>query len=118
MKIVADENMAHGIVARLRASGHEVIFIAEIAQGNADIDVLALALQEQAIVLTDDKDFGDLVMFQKRPSWGVILAHLDGISVSDRAEMILSLLNDHAQELFGAFTVISGHNIRIRRLPS
>ena len=65
MKILADENIAPLIVDRLRQEGYQVEHVAEFAKGIADIDVLGIANEQGAILLTDDKDFGDLVIYQQ-----------------------------------------------------
>ncbi|KYF50440.1 hypothetical protein BE08_17255 [Sorangium cellulosum] len=60
--ILADENIAAPIVERLRADGVTVLQVAEIAPTVADSEVLRLAAEHDAIVLTGDKDFGELVV--------------------------------------------------------
>ncbi len=117
MKLLADENIARQIVERLRADGHDVTFILEAGRGSDDEDVLDVAHGEGAILLTDDKDFGDLVMFQRRPSAGVILLRLEGVPPQERAEMVSALLREHTADLAEAFTVVKRDNVRIRRLP-
>ena len=64
MKLVADESVDAQIVEGLRTSGHEVIYFAELAPGTEDRDVLAVANGSQALLLTADKDFGELVFRQ------------------------------------------------------
>jgi predicted nuclease of predicted toxin-antitoxin system len=118
MKLLADENIARQIVERLRADGHDVAFVLETNRGNDDEDVLDVAQREGAILLTDDKDFGDLVMFQRRPSAGVILFRLEGMAPLERAELVSTLIREHAAEIGGAFTVVKRDNVRIRRLPA
>lgn len=117
MKLLADENIARQIIERLRRDGNTVLSIAETASGSADDDVLDLANQQGAILLTDDKDFGDLVMFQRRPSQGIILVRLEGLSPADRAELVADVLRVHADELAGGFTVIKRQTVRTRPLP-
>lgn len=117
MKLLADENMARQIVDRLRQEGHAVTFVAEAASGSDDKDVLSLAHQQGAILLTDDKDFGDLVVLQRRPSAGVILIRLEGMPPAERAELVAGVIRTRAGELPGAFTVIKRQTVRIRPLP-
>lgn len=62
MKLLADENMARPVVERLRQDGHQVEYIAEGPRGGTDTDIIDLANRTAAIVLTDDKDFGELVV--------------------------------------------------------
>ncbi|WP_292774218.1 DUF5615 family PIN-like protein [Nostoc sp. NMS9] len=58
MKFLGDENLDWQIVERLRLDGHEVLYVVEMEQGIPDDEVLNLANNESAILLTSDKDFG------------------------------------------------------------
>ncbi len=104
MKIVADENIESEIVDGLRTAGHEIIDIKATHPGIDDRAVLDLAADEGAILLTRDKDFGELVYREGRLNSGVILLRIDR---SHRVESLLSLLADHEAELVGAFSVIT-----------
>ncbi|MFQ5739316.1 MAG: DUF5615 family PIN-like protein [Acidobacteriota bacterium] len=66
MKCVADENVDSSIVTALRDSGHDVWYVAEEKRGIEDDEVLQKAAGENALLLTGDKDFGDLVFRQAR----------------------------------------------------
>lgn len=57
MKFLADVNIDRRIIDRLRADGHDVLWVAEINRELDDIALLRLAWQEGAIILTNDKDF-------------------------------------------------------------
>ncbi|MEH2408585.1 DUF5615 family PIN-like protein [Nostoc sp.] len=59
MKFLGDENLDWQIVERLRLDGHEVLYVMEIQSGITDDEVLNLANNESAILLTSDKDFGE-----------------------------------------------------------
>jgi len=56
---LADECVAASLVAFLRISGHDVLYVAEAAAGMNDADVMALAWREKRLLLTEDKDFGE-----------------------------------------------------------
>jgi predicted nuclease of predicted toxin-antitoxin system len=58
---LADECVAAPLVNSLRAAGHDVTYVAEVAASLGDTDVIALAMRENRVLLTEDKDFGDLV---------------------------------------------------------
>lgn len=73
MKILADEGVDRPIVERLRQNSHQVWHVAEMEAGSADEAVLDLANREGAVLLTTDKDFGELVFRQERMTKGVIL---------------------------------------------
>ena len=85
MKIVADEGVDGPIVARLREDGHEVDYVAEIEPGISDDRVLSLANERQALLITTDNDFGELVVRQGRLNAGVLLLRLPGVSPSQKA---------------------------------
>jgi predicted nuclease of predicted toxin-antitoxin system len=82
MMLVADEGVDKSIVDALRASGHTVKYFAEVGAGSSDKDVLAAANEAQSLLLTCDKDFGELVYRQRLTSSGVVLIRLDGFSAS------------------------------------
>ncbi|MEA5564811.1 DUF5615 family PIN-like protein [Anabaena sp. UHCC 0399] len=118
MKFLADENLDWQIVERLRQDGHLVWYVAEMERGISDDVVLHLANQEEAILLTSDKDFGELVFRLRRIASGVVLIRLAGLSTISKAEITVNAINQHNSELLGAFTVISPTAIRIRKLEN
>jgi predicted nuclease of predicted toxin-antitoxin system len=68
------------------------------------------------LLLTSDKDFGELVLRLRRLAAGVILLCLAGLANSEKADLVVQVIRQHGDELVGAFTVISPRNLRIRRL--
>ena len=79
MKCVADENVDSAIETALRSAGHDVWYVAEEARGILDDEVLRRAADENALLLTSDKDFGDLVFRQGKSDSGVLLIRLAGV---------------------------------------
>jgi predicted nuclease of predicted toxin-antitoxin system len=116
MKFLADENMDAEIVDQLRQEGHEVWYVIEMEPGISDDEVLALANRESAILITADKDFGELVFRLRRIATGVILIRLAGLSTAVKGDIIIETIQEHESELFSAFTVLSPTSIRIRKL--
>ena len=114
MKLVADESIDGPIVERLRVSGFEVVAIAEVEPGLGDDEVLSLANERHAVLLTGDKDFGDLVFRMGRVSAGVILVRLSGLKPGRKAEVVDAWMQAHRGEMIGSFTVITPGGIRIR----
>lgn len=114
MNLVADEGIDGPIVTRLRAEGHRVWYVAEMAPGIADSEVLQIANDENAILLTFDKDFGDLVFRQGLVTQGVILLRLHGLSPMQKADLIARIIDTYSDELKFAFSVITKTRIRIR----
>ena len=118
MKFLADECVDRQIVDRLGQEGHEVLYVAEMKPGIADEEVLNLANQEKSILLTADKDFGELIFRQGKIAKGVILVRLAGLSPGVKAEVVTDAIKDHAGELLQAFSVITPVTVRIREKVS
>jgi predicted nuclease of predicted toxin-antitoxin system len=118
VKLVADECIPLPVVEHLRAVGHEVIWIRDLAAGAPDPAVLERALLLEAPLLTEDLDFGELVFRDQFGSAGVIILRMSGLSNASKAHTLASALRDHEAQLIGALTVISPGQIRIRRLET
>jgi predicted nuclease of predicted toxin-antitoxin system len=115
MNLLADENVDQQIVERLRQDGHSVLYVAEMAPGVSDDVVLAQANQQGAVLVTADKDFGELVYRQGRIHCGVLLLRLAGLSPTAKADITSAVLRDRGPEIQDAFAVASRRNVRIRR---
>ena len=76
MRLLADENIHADLVVWLRAQKHDVVYAAEFLQQTEDSSLLLLAEAQQRVVITDDKDFGELVFHRHLPTSGVILLRL------------------------------------------
>ena len=112
---LADESVDAPIIASLRAGGFDVLAIAELAPGVTDQHVFDLANERSRVLITADKDFGDLVFRQRRITGGVALLRLAGLSAEQKASIVLGAIATHLAELSGAFTVIAPTQVRIRQ---
>jgi predicted nuclease of predicted toxin-antitoxin system len=72
VKVLADECCDAPLVRGLRSDGHDVLYAKEIAPGADDEFVLELACSERRILLTEDKDFGELVVRLGMPAYGIL----------------------------------------------
>jgi predicted nuclease of predicted toxin-antitoxin system len=114
VNFVADENIDRQIVDGLRQIGHEVWSIAEQESGIADELILEQARVRMAILITGDKDFGELVFRMLRVSHGVVLIRLPGLSPTTRADRVVAVIADLADRIVGSFTVIDSTGVRVR----
>lgn len=117
MRWVADENVDHPIVLAMRAAGHEVWSVADQDPGLGDDEVLQRARDSEAVLLTADKDFGELVFRKRLVPDGVLLIRLPGMAPREKAQVVVSMLERHAAELVRAFAVLTPNSLRIRQLP-
>lgn len=115
MKFLADESIDRPIVEKLRQEGYKVWYVAEMEPGISDDMVLDIANRESALLLTADKDFGELVFRLHRLMSGIILIRLAGLSPQLKAEIVAKMINKHLGELPNAFVVISPATFRIRK---
>lgn len=118
MKLLADEGIDAAVVARLRSAGHEVTYIAELDPGIDDEQVLTLATAEAAVLLTADKDFGELVFRRRQVTAGVLLVRLPGLAPVRKAALVNLVVNRYQDQLLGAFAVIRPGSVRVRRAAS
>ncbi len=115
MHVVADECIDRQIVERLRGENHDVLYMAEMGSSIPDEIILERANQENALLLTADKDFGELIFRQNRILGGVLLIRLPGYSQVEKAKIVSSVIDDHSNKLFQSFTVVSPGMVRIRK---
>ncbi|HEU5367150.1 MAG TPA: DUF5615 family PIN-like protein [Ktedonobacterales bacterium] len=112
------ENVVRQIAEGLRQDGHEVQRIKDIARGSVDPVVLTLANQDGSLLLTGDKDFGELVFRQHQRTLGVILIRLDGLPHEEKARIVRRAFQEKGPMLLHAFTVITRRGIRVRQTPT
>ena len=114
MRFVADESVDGPIVRGLRDAGHEVAYVAELAPGLADEAVLALAHERGALLVTADKDFGELVFARALPHEGVILLRLHGLGAADKVNRVVAAVAHEPDALLRTFTVVDAQETRRR----
>jgi predicted nuclease of predicted toxin-antitoxin system len=115
VNLLADEGVELAVVERLRQDGHDVLYVAELAPSVADEDVLREANARGALLITADKDFGELVFRQRRVHRGVVLLRLAGLANEIKAQIVAEVCRERAEVLPGAFSVIAAGQVRIRR---
>jgi len=115
---LANENFPAATVAWLRRQGHDVLHAAETRVGASDAELLSAANDDGRIVLTFDRDFGELVFHQRKsPACGIVLFRLRDQS----PEVILPFLQSFFEsepDLNGFFTVASPGQFRQTPLTS
>ena len=116
MKLLADECCDLGLVEALRRDGHDVLFAVEEMQGAIDEVILARAFDEDRLLLTEDKDFGELVYRLSLSAQGIVLLRFGPREHAIKINRLLDLLKEHAARLMGSFVVLEADKIRFRPL--
>ena len=119
MNFLLDQSADFRLIPHLRALGHDVAAISRnYPPGLPDADVLAIARQEQRILIVADRDFGELIFQQGLAPTGVIFFRLPGASLSTKIEHLNRVLHEHAEALArGAFLVVTPGRIRVAGPP-
>ena len=117
MRFLADQNFPRRAILALRAIGHDVVWIEEDAPGASDDMILARAEAEGRILLTFDKDFGELAYHAGLPATcGIVLFRLPLRRTRQGSAWLAALINAR-DDWSGRFSVIEPGRIRTRDLP-
>ena len=114
LRILVDTSLGLSLEATVRDSGHDAVFVRDIDPRLPDSAALDLAVRDDRLVLTMDKDFGELVYRARRGHRGVLLLRLEEQSASVSAPLLAMILRDYTELLEGHFAVYQGGRLRIR----
>ncbi len=116
MKFIIDESSGKAIAQFLISQGYDVIYVGDFMEQALDEEVLKYATAENRILVTNDKDFGELVYKKYKKVAGLILIRSKDESPSRRIQLIKYLLDQHLHQIEGSFIVVTEKVVRIRRL--
>ena len=114
MNLIADESVDFGIIIRLRQMGIGVVSISEDSSGIKDTEVIKIANENQCLLITEDKDFGELTYRLKLVHWGILLIRLSEIARKERIELVSEIIEKHFDKLQHNFSVLSKSGLRIK----
>jgi len=116
MRFLADESCDGAVVRAMREAGHDVTSVRDTMRGASDRSVLDAARSERRLLLTEDKDFGELVFARGAPALGVLLLRYPMAARSLVARRVIDFVAVRGAELDGCFVVIEASRTRVRRL--
>jgi predicted nuclease of predicted toxin-antitoxin system len=117
IRFLADENVSRLVIERLRAAGFDVESVRETRPGAPDKDILDAADSDNRVLVTEDRDFGELVIRQRLKVRGIILLELDRVTSAAEAELVAEVVRIHASKLTGNLLVVEPARVRVRPLP-
>lgn len=116
MQFAVDESTGAAVAEYLRSLGYHVLVVAETMPQADDVDILTRATAERRIVITNDKDFGELVFRSGQAHQGILLLRLRDESAANRVRVVKSVLDRYGDRLTGHFVVATENNVRVRPL--
>ena len=114
MVLVADESVDFGIIKDLRRNGISVFSISEDFPGIKDIDVLQISHERNCLLITEDKDFGELTYRLKLKHKGILLIRLSDIPRKERIKLATKTIEKHFDKLKNHFSVLTKIRLRIK----
>ena len=118
MRWLVDECVDAALVELLRELGHDAIYMSDVEPRATDAEVMRRAVNEDRLVLTEDKDFGELVFRQAKPVPGLILLRIESARRSLKWPRLLAAIERFGEALFGRYTVVEEVRLRSRVLRS
>ena len=112
MKFLVDVNLGRKFTSLVKKAGHDVIYAKDLYPITSDEEILNKAVHERRVIITNDKDFGELVFLHGRKAKGIILLRTASTDAFVRFELIKDVLG----KAEGKFIVIKEGKMRIRAL--
>lgn len=113
--LVVDESVDYEIIRRLVKEDFEIFSIHDRHPGISDDEVLRIANDLGCLLITEDKDFGELTFRLRLSHKGILLVRLSGLSRTDRIESTVEAIKKHYKEFQLNFSVLTETGLRIKR---
>ena len=115
-KFLIDESCGRKLCIFLREKGFDALFVGDIFPSTLDQHVLAYAKNEERVLVTNDKDFGELLFRLRLPSSGVIFLRLKNDNLVSRRQHLLEVIKEFNTKLSISFIIVTEGKVRIRKL--
>ncbi|MDQ6758180.1 MAG: DUF5615 family PIN-like protein [Bacteroidota bacterium] len=116
MIFIADESTDTNIISSLRENNFSVLSIQETYAGMEDDTILKMCNETRHLLITEDKDFGDLVYHLQMPHHGIILVRCNEMSNIEKAKRVVTVIKVHQPDIQNCFVVITPSQVRIRKI--
>jgi predicted nuclease of predicted toxin-antitoxin system len=116
VRLLVDECCDPHLVAALRRAGHDVHYVLEIDSGASDEQLITLSIQQDRILITEDKDFGELAIRHRQSLPGLVLIRIAPENRRRKPARVLALLSKHGGLLSGSYAVVDETRVRLRSI--
>jgi predicted nuclease of predicted toxin-antitoxin system len=114
LKVLVDVGVGIAVEDWFRQNGHDTVAVRDRDPHMDDTDILAWAVAEARLVVTMDKDFGELVFHSGQQHAGVLLLRMEGAVATEKVRVVKEIVKNHGDELAGKFAVYHNGHLRIR----
>jgi predicted nuclease of predicted toxin-antitoxin system len=114
LKFLVDECTGIWVSMKLRQLGFDSVSVIECMRGASDEEIIQRAVEENRVLVTNDKYFGRLAGFYKLP--GMILLRLKDESVGNKVKIVSFVIASHREAVLGNVMIVSEKKIRVRRI--
>jgi len=115
LKCMVDVGVGKNIEAWLQSEGFDTVAIRDLDPRMSDVDALELAFSEDRIIVTMDKDFGELVYHRKQKHSGVLLLRMEDAGRDDKLSAVQEIIKQYGELLYGCFSTYQDGKLRIRK---
>ena len=115
MRFMVDECTGPVLARWLRQQNHDVFSVYEQARGMEDDRIIQKAFEEDWILITNDKDFGEKVYRERHPHRGIVLLRLDDERSASKIDALQRLLRDYGERIPASFVVVTETRVRFAR---
>ena len=114
LKFVLDVGVGNKVGQHLTQRGYDALLIASINPSMSDLDILAIAENEKRMVVTMDKDFGELVYHSGKAHSGVLLLRLEDATGDEKVEIMQFIMDNFSSQIENKFCVFKNGRLRVR----
>ncbi len=107
MRFLVDESTGPKAANWLREQGHEVFSVYGEGRGMPDDEIIRKAFEQNWILITNDKGFGEKVYRERQPHKGVVLLRLEDERAACKIDTVRRLIARYAEQLAGSFVVVT-----------
>lgn len=115
IRFIVDVNLGNGVEKYLESLGYDVLTVRSVNPSMEDKQIVEIACREERIILTLDKDFGDLVYKSGMNHKGILILRIEDWSLKNKKDVLDWILNQHIEELQNAFSIYHKGVLRIRK---
>ena len=118
MKFLVDVGVGMRVQSWLQSQKYDSKAVRTLDPRMSDRDIIQLAADEQRMVITMDKDFGELVYHSGMTHCGILLLRLEDANSAEKIAVLESILNNYAEQIENHFCVYQNDRLRIRKARS